>query len=155
MSTARNQALKLREHAARQRYLSERTLPPGTLDRLMARISPEPNTGCWLWLGRLDRHGYPTLYSQGLIVAAHRASYELAFGPLGPGLFACRRCDTPACVNPEHLFAGTGADNVADRVRKGRCGNKVIFRSADGRIARAPRPADLRAKLSELGGGHG
>jgi hypothetical protein len=29
-------------------------------------------------------------------------------------------CDVPACCNPDHLLLGTTADNVADKVARGR-----------------------------------
>jgi len=51
---------------------------------------------------------------------AHRFSYELHNGAIPDGLICCHRCDTPACVNPDHLYVGTDADNVADRERRGR-----------------------------------
>jgi hypothetical protein len=81
---------------------------------------PEPNTGCLLWLGKVGTDGYGLFKVGGKRRAAHRVSYEIHKGPIPPGLWVLHRCDTPACVNPEHLFLGTHADNMRDMVAKGR-----------------------------------
>lgn len=67
--------------------------------------------------------GYGTINIGGRMTLAHRASYAVANGPIDPGLVVCHRCDTPACVNPDHLFVGTHKDNTQDCVRKGRIRN--------------------------------
>lgn len=93
---------------------------PLTLADVFQRVTPEPNTGCWLWLGPMTTRGYAQVTYQSKTHIVSRLTYELAHGPLASGVFACHRCDTPLCVNPDHLFAGTAKDNIRDMWRKGR-----------------------------------
>lgn len=84
------------------------------------RYEPDPNSGCWLWLGSINRSGYGMLNVKGWPFIASRAFHVLHIGPIPEGHEVCHRCDTPCCVNPGHLFAGTKSDNQRDAVRKGR-----------------------------------
>lgn len=85
---------------------------------------PEPNSGCWLWLGALTPSGYGTLNAKKFGISTNRAN-RIAFmafnGPMIPdGMQACHKCDNPACVNPNHLWLGTMKENNDDKIRKGR-----------------------------------
>lgn len=90
------------------------------LARLLSCVEYEPNTGCWLHWGASTPDGHVGLYTPGWRTFAHRASWILHHGEPAAGMLVCHKCDTPACVNPDHLFLGTQSDNIRDCVSKGR-----------------------------------
>jgi hypothetical protein len=77
--------------------------------------------GCWEWQGNINPvSGYGRLQFEKQMLFAHRVAYELYVGPIPEGMVICHHCDNPPCVRPDHLFLGTHADNVADKMNKGR-----------------------------------
>jgi len=87
---------------------------------LEARSIPEPNSGCLLWTGGVDRYGYGIGTREGKNDKAHRLAWRSVNGNPPLGGIICHKCDVRSCVNPDHLFVGTHSDNAKDRNRKGR-----------------------------------
>ena len=88
------------------------TAQESALDCLLSWVSPEPNSGCWLWLGSLDQDGYGLININKLLRRAHRAFYELLKGEIPSGLQLDHLCRVRCCVNPDHLEPVTCGENV-------------------------------------------
>jgi len=84
------------------------------------RIEIDTESGCWNWKQSKNQKGYGQMTRNGKSEGAHRYSYKAFTGPVPEGLHVLHRCDNPGCVNPDHLFLGNNADNVADKISKGR-----------------------------------
>lgn len=83
-----------------------------TIVAKLERLSmPEPNSGCWLWLGGVTRAGYGQI-SVRHNRAAHRVSYETFIGPIPAGLVIDHKCRTRSCINPLHLEPVTPTENT-------------------------------------------
>lgn len=94
--------------------------------RFWAKVDKTPGHGpdgdCWVWTAYTSRLGYGRIRFQKTIITAHRISYWIQnpTWKLSSSLSVCHACDTPACVNPKHLWLGTQADNMKDCKGKGR-----------------------------------
>ena len=86
-------------------------------DRMDALTAPEPNSGCWLWVGAVKANGYGTIgiKDKGAwrTKHAHRLSYERHVGPIPAGLDLDHKCRNRCCVNPLHLEPVTRSVNLS------------------------------------------
>lgn len=96
--------------------------PLSAAEKIEHYSMPEPNTGCWLWLGSDagDKEHRAKVWIDGRSQYAARVSFRAYRGVFASHLKVLHRCDTPACVNPDHLFLGTMLDNAQDRDNKKR-----------------------------------
>jgi len=90
------------------------------MQRLWNKVAKTSPDECWPWKAYRNGCGYGTIQCDGRSLLAHRVVYELTVGPIPPGMNVLHSCDNPACCNPDHLWTGTQADNIADMYAKGR-----------------------------------
>lgn len=89
-------------------------------ERFWRSVNRRSADECWHWRSSCTSEGYGNFWTGERVDRAHRFSYELANGPIPEGFIVCHSCDEPSCVNPNHLWLGTDADNAADKMLKGR-----------------------------------
>lgn len=119
------------------------------LDRFEDKYIPEPNSGCWLWMGSAS-YSYdpkdlrPQITLNNKRLYAYRYAYEVFVGPIPKGKIVCHSCGNSLCVNPEHLYAGTHKTNAADCLRHGRHVSQIEPKLAQERgrnLANIRRPS--------------
>lgn len=118
--------------------------------RFWSRVALAVPSACWLWTGRPVAGGYGAIRINGATTLVHRVSWQIEHGTDPGDMCVCHRCDVRLCVNPEHLFLGTYADNNHDMMTKGRF---VPLRgNANGRAKLSPEKVQvirfLRASTS-------
>lgn len=138
--------------------------PTPPMDRFLAKV--EKTQTCWLWKGAKNNMGYGMFMLESPDkMLAHRASWLLAGRELTAGLNVLHQCDTPACVNPDHMTVGSQRKNMKDMVARRRDrhvahpgkrnGNSLL--SDDGvrqireRYARGERQHDLAVAFGVCG----
>jgi uncharacterized protein (UPF0248 family) len=88
--------------------------------RFLSRFKQGEKESCWIWEGNKTGNGYGSLAINGKQIPTHRLSYEYFVGPIPEGMCVCHTCDTPLCLNFNHLWLGTKKDNMRDCVNKDR-----------------------------------
>ena len=90
-------------------------------ERFWARVDRSGGDDvCWTWLAVRNYFGYGRFWHKAKDQPAHRVAYQIAVGEIPGGMCVLHRCDNPSCVNPQHLFIGTRADNALDMWAKNR-----------------------------------
>ena len=115
----------------------------------LERYEPEPNTGCWLWMGWTVR-GYGRYGVEGRL--AHRLFYETYVGPIPDGLVIDHICRVRSCVNPAHMRVVTSGENVlcgvgpsAESARKTHCVRGHAFDDSN-----TQRPANAKNRVRRV-----
>lgn len=90
------------------------------IQRFWRKVQIDDSESCWLWQAFRNPKGYGMISNGGYMALAHRVSWAIHNGKVPANKYVLHRCDNPSCCNPKHLYIGTNADNVRDKVERGR-----------------------------------
>ena len=120
-------------------------------ERFTRRVEPEPNSGCWLWVGRVF---YDTGYGDWRAfegeVLAHRVAWRLCYGTIPARAFVLHRCDVRRCVNPAHLYLGDHKQNMRDMVARQRADDRRGDKNTQAKLTTADVLEIRRLQASDL-----
>lgn len=111
--------------------------------RFWSNVTLAPASSCWEWRGSI-RNGYGSYNNQ----YAHRLAYRDVKGVVPHGLIVMHSCDNPPCCNPNHLFVGTQAENMRDKILRGR--NGIAYLDRDTALSCKLTTAELNELLALL-----
>lgn len=127
-----NCGIEFRPRDSTKKYCSRACVPPLTPGRkplpprpfteadIASRSEFVTETGCRLWNGSVSNRGYGVMKMKCARFGAHRVAWSIVNGEIPAGYEVMHKCDTPTCVNADHLRLGTHAENMKDRDNKGR-----------------------------------
>ena len=122
--------------------------------RFLSKVGDPGEDGCWLWTAFRNPDGYGMFWLAGGMRLAHRVAYELFIGEIPAGYIAHHKCETPACVNPDHLVLMVRGDHVRLHMPSERCrrGHPLVRKSGrpyclECSRARTARYRERRARV--------
>lgn len=107
-------------------------------EKLLSRVAIDGTSGCWLWQGPKDAHGFGWFragapqYAKVRSVIAHRAAYQIFVGPIPDGMDPVQRCKNHGCVNPEHMHLVPSARTAPEHAPR-------VFTSSEIRTIQSSR----------------
>lgn len=118
---------------------------PASLEHLERLSTPEPTTGCWLWLGSVTNAGYGQVGRLPNRMSAHRAAAIARHGQIPEDMVAMHSCNQKLCVNPAHINIGTQSENLRSAARDGLMPHLKRFHVGTDNPASKLTPEDVRS----------